>query len=148
MLDEECIVPKATDLTLAQKLCEQHLGKHPNFEKPKPPKGKQGEAHFAMRHYAGSSARIDPKLNESHLGTVRYNVLNWLEKNKDPLNDTVVSVMKATTGNGLLNVIWEDYTTQEEAAQKAKGSSKKLIVGLSNQLVINRRWRRWWKEEG
>ena len=79
---------------------------------------------------------------------MRYNVLNWLEKNKDPLNDTVVSVMKATTGNGLLNVIWEDYTTQEEAAQKAKGSSKKLIVGLSNQLVIYRRWRRWWKEEG
>ena len=55
---------------------------------------------------------------------MRYNVLNWLEKNKDPLNDTVVSVMKATTGNGLLNVIWEDYTTQEEAAQKAKGSLK------------------------
>ncbi|CAI4220367.1 unnamed protein product, partial [Auanema sp. JU1783] len=54
MLDEECIVPKASDQTLAQKLIEQHLGKHPNFEKPKPPKGKQAEAHFAMRHYAGT----------------------------------------------------------------------------------------------
>ena len=54
MLDEECIVPKATDQTLAAKLLEQHLGKHPNFEKPKPPKGKQAEAHFAMRHYAGT----------------------------------------------------------------------------------------------
>ena len=53
ILDEECIVPKASDQTLAQKLNEQHLGKHPNFEKPKPPKGKQAEAHFAMRHYAG-----------------------------------------------------------------------------------------------
>lgn len=41
MLDEECIVPKANDLTLAQKLNDQHLGKHPNFQKPKPPKGKQ-----------------------------------------------------------------------------------------------------------
>ncbi|CAD6189768.1 unnamed protein product [Caenorhabditis auriculariae] len=112
MLDEECIVPKATDLTLAQKLVDQHLGKHPNFEKPKPPKGKQGEAHFAMRHYAG---------------TVRYNVLNWLEKNKDPLNDTVVSAMKASTGNDLLVEIWQDYTTQEEAAVKAKegGGGKK-----------------------
>ncbi len=50
----QCIVPKASDLTLAQKLMEQHLGKHPNFEKPKPPKGKQAEAHFAMRHYAGT----------------------------------------------------------------------------------------------
>ncbi|KAK6104848.1 Myosin tail family protein [Brugia pahangi] len=113
MLDEECIVPKATDLTLAQKLNDQHLGKHPNFEKPKPPKGKQGEAHFAMRHYAG---------------TVRYNVSNWLEKNKDPLNDTVVSVMKHSTGNLLLTEIWQDYTTQEEAAAAAKdggGAGKK-----------------------
>jgi len=58
MLDEECIVPKASDLTYAQKLGDQHLGKHPNFEKPKPPKGKQGEAHFAMRHYAGTGKKF------------------------------------------------------------------------------------------
>ena len=53
MLDEECVVPKGTDMTLAQKLNDQHLGKHPNFEKPKPPKGKQAEAHFALKQYAG-----------------------------------------------------------------------------------------------
>uniref|UniRef100_A0A0K0EJG7 Myosin head n=1 Tax=Strongyloides stercoralis TaxID=6248 RepID=A0A0K0EJG7_STRER len=113
MLDEECIVPKASDATLAQKLIEQHLGKHPNFEKPKPPKGKQAEAHFAMRHYAG---------------VVRYNVSNWLEKNKDPLNDTVVSVMKASKDNELLKIVWADYTTQEEAAAlsaKGKGGGGK-----------------------
>ncbi|VDO39101.1 unnamed protein product [Haemonchus placei] len=112
MLDEECIVPKATDLTLAQKLTEQHLGKHPNFEKPKPPKGKQSEAHFAMRHYAG---------------TVRYNVTNWLEKNKDPLNDSVVQVMKNSKKNDLLVEVWQDYQTQEEAAVavKSAGSGKK-----------------------
>ncbi|CAI2356211.1 unnamed protein product [Caenorhabditis sp. 36 PRJEB53466] len=112
MLDEECIVPKATDLTLSQKLIDQHLGKHPNFEKPKPPKGKQAEAHFAMRHYAG---------------TVRYNVMNWLEKNKDPLNDTVVTVMKASKINALIVEVWQDYTTQEEAAvaTKTTGGGKK-----------------------
>jgi myosin protein heavy chain len=43
MLDEECIVPKASDMTFVQKLNDQHLGKHPNFAKPKPPKGKQAE---------------------------------------------------------------------------------------------------------
>ena len=121
MLDEECIVPKATDLTLAQNLTEQHLGKHPNFEKPKPPKGKQAEAHFAMRHYAG---------------TVRYNVTNWLEKNKDPLNDTVVSVMKNSKGNDLLVEIWQDYTTQEEAALKAKGDIYYLLVRISEQCQL------------
>nr|CAA30855.1 myosin heavy chain 2 [Caenorhabditis elegans] len=121
MLDEECIVPKATDLTLAQKLIDQHLGKHPNFEKPKPPKGKQAEAHFAMRHYAG---------------TVRYNCLNWLEKNKDPLNDTVVTVMKASKEHALIVEVWQDYTTQEEAAAAAaKGTAGAKKKGKSGSFM-------------
>ncbi|CAJ0577950.1 unnamed protein product, partial [Mesorhabditis spiculigera] len=120
MLDEECIVPKATDMTLAQKLCDQHLGKHPNFEKPKPPKGKQAEAHFAMKHYAG---------------TVRYNVTNWLEKNKDPLNDSVVAVMKGSPGNQLIKTIWEDYQTQEEAANAAKEGGGGKKKGKSGSMM-------------
>ena len=28
------------------------------------------------------------------LGTVSYNLTNWLEKNKDPLNDTVIDQFK------------------------------------------------------
>ncbi|PAV73183.1 hypothetical protein WR25_14293 isoform F [Diploscapter pachys] len=111
MLDEECIVPKATDATLAQKLVEQHLGKHPNFVNPPPPKGKQAEAHFAMKHYAG---------------LVRYNVSNWLEKNKDPLNDTLVQTLKQSQGNELLVEVWQDYTTIEEGlALAAKGGASK-----------------------
>jgi myosin heavy subunit len=50
-----------------------------------------------MRHYAG---------------TVRYNVTNWLEKNKDPLNDTVVQVMKNGT-NALLLQVWGNYRISE-----------------------------------
>ncbi|KAL1237357.1 Myosin-4 [Trichinella pseudospiralis] len=111
MLDEECIVPKATDMTYVQKLNDQHLGKHPNYQKAKPPKAKQAEAHFALVHYAG---------------TVRYNVNGWLEKNKDPLNDTAVNVLKHANGNQLLLDIWKDYQTQEEALEASKtGSSKK-----------------------
>ncbi|MFH4975774.1 hypothetical protein AB6A40_002483 [Gnathostoma spinigerum] len=127
MLDEECIMPKATDLTLAQKLLDTHLGKHPNFEKAKPPKGKQGEAHFAMRHYAG---------------TVRYNVMNWLEKNKDPLNDTVVSVMKSSKKNELLNTVWKDYVTQEEAAESvAKGGEAKKKGKSGSFLTVSMLYR-------
>lgn len=54
MLDEECIVPKATDMTYVDKLNTQHLGKHPNYQRPKPPKGKQAPSHFAIIHYAGT----------------------------------------------------------------------------------------------
>lgn len=117
MLDEECIVPKATDLTLASKLVDQHLGKHPNFQKAKPPKGKQAEAHFAVVHYAG---------------TVRYNVKFWLEKNKDPLNDTVVNVLKGNDGMALLSAIWENYTTQEDTAEsERRGKAKGAVNGTA-----------------
>lgn len=124
MLDEECIVPKATDMTYVQKLNDQHLGKHPNFQKPKPPKGKQAEAHFAVVHYAG---------------TVRYNVTSWLEKNKDPLNDSAVAVMKGTVDNELVQDIFKDYLTAEDilAAQQAgvEGGGRKKGKSASFMTV-------------
>ncbi|VDO88332.1 unnamed protein product [Heligmosomoides polygyrus] len=124
MLDEECIVPKATDMTYVQKLNDQHLGKHPNFQKPRPPKGKQAEAHFAVVHYAG---------------TVRYNATNFLEKNKDPLNDTAVALLKTHShGCKLMLEIWSDYQTQEEAAEAAKsgaGGGKKKGKSASFMTV-------------
>uniref|UniRef100_A0A4W5KI49 Myosin motor domain-containing protein n=1 Tax=Hucho hucho TaxID=62062 RepID=A0A4W5KI49_9TELE len=73
ILEEECMFPKSSDTTFKDKLYSQHLGKTQAFEKPKPAKGKQ-EAHFSLVHYAG---------------TVDYNITGWLEKNKDPLNDSV-----------------------------------------------------------
>ncbi|MBZ3888426.1 Myosin-4 [Sciurus carolinensis] len=76
ILEEECMFPKATDTSFKNKLYEQHLGKCNNFQKPKPAKGK-AEAHFSLVHYAG---------------TVDYNIIGWLDKNKDPLNETVVGL--------------------------------------------------------
>ncbi|MGH0173168.1 UNVERIFIED_CONTAM: hypothetical protein FKN15_064782 [Acipenser sinensis] len=75
ILEEECMFPKASDTSFKNKLFDQHLGKSNAFQKPKPVKGKP-EAHFSLVHYAG---------------TVDYNVTGWLDKNKDPLNDTVES---------------------------------------------------------
>ena len=60
ILEEECIVPKATDKTFQEKLYNNHLGKHPNFGKPKPSKGK-AEAHFELHHYAGSVSWFEKK---------------------------------------------------------------------------------------
>uniref|UniRef100_A0AC34QQA2 Myosin heavy chain n=1 Tax=Panagrolaimus sp. JU765 TaxID=591449 RepID=A0AC34QQA2_9BILA len=122
MLDEECIVPKATDLSLAAKLIEQHLGKHPNFEKPKPPKGKQAEAHFAMKHYAG---------------TVRYNVTNWLEKNKDPVNDTVVTVFKASKANDLLEDQIASAAKSGGGKKKGKGGSFMTVSMMYRESLNN-----------
>ena len=53
ILEEESMFPKATDKTFEEKLMNNHLGKSPNFQKPKPPKPGQIPAHFAIGHYAG-----------------------------------------------------------------------------------------------
>ncbi|XP_068914328.1 myosin heavy chain, muscle isoform X44 [Tenebrio molitor] len=111
ILEEESMFPKATDKTFEEKLNTNHLGKSPNFLKPKPPKPGQQAAHFAIGHYAGN---------------VPYNITGWLEKNKDPLNDTVVDLFKKGT-NKLLVDIFADHPGQSGApdAGGGKGRGKK-----------------------
>ncbi|KAG2456547.1 MYH7 protein, partial [Polypterus senegalus] len=53
ILEEECMFPKATDMTFKSKLYDNHLGKSANFQKPKPDKKRKYEAHFELVHYAG-----------------------------------------------------------------------------------------------
>ncbi|XP_076163099.1 myosin heavy chain isoform X21 [Ptiloglossa arizonensis] len=96
ILEEESMFPKATDKTFEEKLNNNHLGKSPNYLKPKPPKPGQQAAHFAIGHYAGN---------------VPYNITGWLEKNKDPLNDTVVDQFKKSA-NKLLVEIFADHPGQ------------------------------------
>nr|CAI5869303.1 unnamed protein product [Callosobruchus analis] len=109
ILEEESMFPKATDKTFEEKLNTNHLGKSPNFQKPKPPKPGQQPAHFTLGHYAGN---------------VPYNITGWLEKNKDPLNDTVVDLFKKGT-NALVQEIFADHPGQSGAATAEKGRGKK-----------------------
>uniref|UniRef100_A0A7E4VF43 Myosin motor domain-containing protein n=1 Tax=Panagrellus redivivus TaxID=6233 RepID=A0A7E4VF43_PANRE len=121
MLDEECIVPKASDSSYVDKLHTQHLGKHPNFQKPRPPKGKQGPAHFAIVHYAG---------------TVRYSADSWLDKNKDPLNDSVVAVLKTSDKKNVIYLIWEDYKTEvDREADASRGKTTEKKKGKSGSFM-------------
>lgn len=105
ILEEESMFPKATDKTFEEKLNNNHLGKSPNFLKPKPPKPGCQAAHFAIGHYAGN---------------VGYNITGWLEKNKDPLNDTVVDLYKKGT-NKLLCEIFADHPGQSGGADAGGG---------------------------
>ncbi|CAF0931345.1 unnamed protein product, partial [Brachionus calyciflorus] len=111
ILEEECIVPKASDKTFQEKLYAQHLGKHPNFGKPKPSKNK-AEAHFDLHHYAG---------------TVSYNVSGWLEKNKDPINTTVATLFKGSKTNALLSRLYQDMGVEEEKGKAKKGGGMQTI---------------------
>ena len=106
--------PKATDKSFTEKLNTNHLGKSPVFIKPKPPKPGQVEAHFAVCHYAG---------------TVAYNLSGWLEKNKDPLNDTVVDQFKKGD-NELIKLLFADHPGQSGDANTGGGGKKKGAGGF------------------
>merc|ERR1712141_312404 len=117
ILEEETLFPKSTDKSFEDKLKAQHLGKSPPFAKPSKD-APDKNAHFAIIHYAG---------------TVSYNVTAWLEKNKDPVNDTVVDVLKRGSNN-LMVYCWREHPGQpleeppEEVDPKTGKKKKKKAV--------------------
>ncbi|XP_064780630.1 myosin heavy chain, fast skeletal muscle-like [Oncorhynchus masou masou] len=123
ILEEECMFPKSSDTTFKNKLYDQHLGKNQAFEKPKPAKGK-AEAHFSLVHYAG---------------TVDYNITGWLDKNKDPLNDSVLQLygkssvkLLATLYDLLLLPILTD--TSKKGGKKKGGSMQTVSSQFRENL--------------
>merc|ERR1712241_1232882 len=108
---------------MGDKLKSQLLGKAAPFAKPQSKTDKN--AHFAIIHYAG---------------TVSYNVTGWLEKNKDPVNDTVVDILKLGS-NELLVHLWRDHPGQsnppeeDKSKKKKKGAAKTVTSVYLTQLT-------------
>ena len=107
ILEEESNFPKATDKTFEDKIKAQHLGKSAPMAKPQSKTDKN--AHFAIIHYAG---------------IVSYNVTGWLEKNKDPVNDTVVDILKKGSCE-LMVLLWSDHPGQSAPPDEGKKKKKK-----------------------
>merc|ERR1712012_1102070 len=107
ILEEETLFPKASDKTFEDKLKENLLGKTTAFLK-KQPGSKDKNAHFALAHYAG---------------IVNYNITDWLTKNKDQCNDTVVDQLKKCD-NQLVVYLFRDHPGQPEEVVKEKKKGK------------------------
>ncbi|CZS98096.1 related to myosin II [Rhynchosporium graminicola] len=75
-LDEDCVMPKATDKSFTEKL---HSLWDKKTTKYRPSRLGQG---FMLTHYAAE---------------VEYATEGWLEKNKDPLNDNITRLLAAST---------------------------------------------------
>ncbi|XP_029292965.1 myosin heavy chain, fast skeletal muscle-like [Cottoperca gobio] len=111
ILEEECMFPKASDTSFKNKLYDQHLGKNNAFQKPKVVKGKP-EAHFTLLHYAG---------------TVDYSITGWLEKNKDPLNESVVQLYQKSSMK-LLSFLYASFSGAEGESGGDGGKTAKKGV--------------------
>ncbi|XP_023677874.2 myosin-11-like isoform X1 [Paramormyrops kingsleyae] len=104
LLDEECLFPKATDVSFVEKLMNTQ-GNHCKFAKPKQLKSK---TEFSVLHYAGK---------------VDYNAASWLTKNMDPLNDNVTQLL-AISSSKFVQDLWKDVDHIVKLEQKGPGSSK------------------------
>ncbi|XP_035244897.1 myosin-7-like isoform X2 [Anguilla anguilla] len=119
ILEEECMFPKASDMSFKAKMYDNHIGKSANFQKPRPDKKRKYEAHFELVHYAG---------------VVPYNICGWLDKNKDPLNETVVTCFQKSSSK-LLASLYENYVGAESVADPKPGAKEKRKKAASFQTV-------------
>ncbi|XP_045911523.1 myosin-7-like isoform X2 [Micropterus dolomieu] len=119
IMEEECMFPKATEHSFKTKLYDNHLGKSPNFQRPRPDKKRKYETHFEVVHYAG---------------VVPYNITGWLDKNRDPLNETVV-VLFQKSSHKLMAGLFENYTSSEMAGDPKAETKHRKRRGASFQTV-------------
>jgi myosin protein heavy chain len=112
VLDEECIMPKASDTTFAEKVqryWEPPRGSsptHPGCAKFKSTRFAQG---FIVKHYAGD---------------VEYRTTGWLEKNKDPINEPLARLLSQSEVPAIASL----FTEYAEDAV-ATGTHKKVKRG-------------------
>jgi myosin protein heavy chain len=116
-LDEECIMPRATDLTFTNKLHSLWASEvlsdqeaHPGRSKYAPPRFEQG---FVVTHYAGR---------------VEYRTDGWLEKNKDPLNDNLTRVLANSSERYVANLFAEYGDSAPGVAQTQGTAGRKRVI--------------------
>ncbi|RDY10682.1 Myosin-2, partial [Mucuna pruriens] len=110
LLDEESNLPKASDLTFANKL-KHHLNPNPCF------KGERGRA-FRVRHYAGE---------------VLYDTNDFLEKNRDTLSSDSIQLLSSCNCQ-LLQLFSKMFnqSQKQSVATKFKGQLFKLMHQLES----------------
>ncbi|AAS51294.2 ACR068Wp [Eremothecium gossypii ATCC 10895] len=111
ILDEESILPKSTDESFYSKLMSAWDGKSPKFKRSKL------QQCFVLEHYAAD---------------VEYNVKDWLSKNKDPLNDHLLTLLSESSNK----LISEFYTEQSRGhfSKTASNRHKEQLTLLLDQL--------------
>lgn len=102
-LDEDCVMPKATDKTFTEKLHSLWDKKSNKYRASRLSNG------FVLTHYAAE---------------VEYSTEGWLEKNKDPLNDNITRLLAASTDKHVAN-LFADCADHDDEAVAVRSRVKK-----------------------
>ncbi|EER41352.1 myosin type II heavy chain [Histoplasma capsulatum H143] len=97
-LDEDCVMPKATDKSFTEKLHSLWDRKSPKYRSSRLNQG------FILTHYAAE---------------VEYSTEGWLEKNKDPLNDNVTRLLSSSSDKHIANLFadWAEVDGEHEVSK-------------------------------
>lgn len=123
-LDEDSVMPKATDKSFTEKL---HSLWDRKSSKYRPSRLGQG---FMLTHYAAE---------------VEYTTDNWLEKNKDPLNDNLTRLLSSSTDSHIASLFADcgepdgDFTVSRSRVKKGLFRTvaqrhKEQLASLMSQL--------------
>ena len=102
-LDEDSVMPKATDKSFTEKLHSLWDRKTPKYRAARLHQG------FIITHYAAE---------------VEYNTEGWLEKNKDPLNDNVTRLLASSSDTHIAE-LFADCVDPDEAPSGTRNRVKK-----------------------
>lgn len=102
-LDEDCVMPKATDKSFTEKLHSLWDRKTPKYRASRLNQG------FVLTHYAAE---------------VEYTTHDWLEKNKDPMNDNITRLLAASDDPHVAN-LFADCADPEEGSDHPRSRVKK-----------------------
>ncbi|TIC72652.1 hypothetical protein E3Q00_03763 [Wallemia mellicola] len=116
-LDEECIMPKASDQTFTQKLTSLCLNREDNSKSKFSP-SKFGDEGFIVQHYAGK---------------VEYDTDGWLEKNKDPINDHLTKLL-ANSSDPYIADMFTEYASDDRKARGKGGAFRTVAQRHKEQL--------------
>ncbi|KAK9480678.1 P-loop containing nucleoside triphosphate hydrolase protein [Lipomyces japonicus] len=110
-LDEDCVMPRATDKSFTEKLHSLWTNKS---DKYKPSLLNQG---FKLTHYA---AEVD------------YSTEGWLEKNKDPLNENIVQLLALSSERHISDLFSEEVDIG--TSHRRKGQFRTVAQRHKEQL--------------
>ncbi|XP_052069633.1 myosin heavy chain, striated muscle-like isoform X2 [Mytilus californianus] len=123
ILEEECMFPKADDKSFKDKLFANHLGKSPNFGKPGNASKGKGQSDFELHHYAG---------------IVPYSTVGWLEKNKDPINETVVELLSHSKEHLVQTLFAQNKEAETTGTHKKRKSSAFQTISAVHKESLNK----------
>ncbi|OQD80351.1 hypothetical protein PENANT_c036G02706 [Penicillium antarcticum] len=103
-LDEDCVMPKATDKSFTEKLHGLWDRKTPKYHASRLNQG------FILTHYAAE---------------VEYSTSDWLEKNKDPLNDNITRLLATSSEPHVANLFSDCADSEEDGGNHPRSRVKK-----------------------